>query len=196
MRQYTGIPIFQAGAMTGTPRQRDHPLYARIAIAGVLACLLPLLACAGGTLQPFESTARDFSLVDIKGKTHTLADYRGKVVLINFWASWCPPCIQEMPSMQRLQEKLRDHPFIVLPIYVGEKKYRVWKFVKLINFTLPVPLDIRSEMFKDWGASVLPTSFLLDAEGRIRYRVEGEYEWDSQEVVSLVEELINEEEHK
>ena len=196
MRQYTGIPIFQEGANTGKPRQRHHPQYARIANAGEIACLLPLSASARGTLQPLESTPRDFSLVDIKGKTHTPADYRGKVVLINFWASWCPPCIQEMPSMQRLQEKLGDQPFIVLPINVGEKKYRVWKFVKLINFTLPVPLDIRSVMFNDWGASVLPTSFLLDAEGRIRYRVEGEFEWDGQEAVSLIQDLINEEEHK
>ena len=98
--------------------------------------------------------------------------------------------------MQRLQEKLVDQPFVILPINVGEKKYRVWKFVKLINFTLPVPLDTRSKMFADWGAEVLPTSFLLDTEGHIRYRAQGDLEWDSEEVVSLIEELINEEENK
>ena len=184
--------------MTGKPRQRAHLLYAQITIAGVLAFLLPLVASAGGTLQPFgdEGVARDFSLVDIKGKTHTLADYRGKVVVVNFWASWCPPCIQEMPGMQRLQEKLAGRPFVILPVNVGEKKYRVWKFVKLINFTLPVPLDTRSKTFADWGAQILPTSFLLDSEGRIRYRAQGELEWDSEEVVSLIKELINEEENK
>ena len=98
--------------------------------------------------------------------------------------------------MQRLQEKLTGEPFVILPINVGEKKYRVWKFVKLINFTLPVPLDTRSKTFADWGAQTLPTSFLLDSEGRIRYRAQGDLEWDSEEVVSLVKELINEEEHK
>lgn len=182
--------------MTGKPRQRAHLLYAQIAIAGVLACLLPLVASAGGTLEPFKGTAKDFSLVDIKGANHKLADYRGKVVVINFWASWCPPCVQEMPSMQRLQEKLAGQPFVILPINVGEKKYRVWKFVKLINFTLPVPLDTRSKTFADWGAQILPTSFLLDSEGHIRYRAQGDLEWDSEEVVSLIKQLINEEENK
>ena len=95
--------------------------------------------------------------------------------------------------MQRLQEKLDDEPFVILPINVGEKKYKVWKFVKLIDFTLPVPLDTQSVTFADWDVSVLPTSFLLDKDGRVRYRVQGDLEWDSQEVVSVIEELINEE---
>ena len=184
--------------MTGKPRQRVKLLYPQIIIAGLLACLLSAVASAGGTLQPFRDggTVRNFSLVDIKGTTHTLADYRGKIVVVNFWASWCPPCIQEMPGLQRLQEKLAGQPFVILPVNVGEKKYRVWKFVKLINFTLPVPLDTRSKTFADWDASVLPTSFLLDTEGHIRYRVQGDLEWDSEEVVSLIEGLINEEENK
>lgn len=97
--------------------------------------------------------------------------------------------------MQRLQKKLADRPFMILPINVGEKKYKVWKFVKLINFTLPVPLDTRRKIFTEWGATVLPTSYLLDTEGRIRYQVEGEFEWDREEVVSLIEALINEEEN-
>lgn len=184
--------------MIGKPRQKANLLYPQIFMAGLLVWLLSSAASAGGTLQPFgdKGKASDFSLVDIKGETYTLADYRGKIVVVNFWASWCPPCIQEMPSMQRLQEKLSDQPFVILPINVGEKKYRVWKFVKLINFTLPVPLDTRSKMFADWGAEVLPTSFLLDTEGHIRYWAQGDLEWDSEEVVSLIEELINEEENK
>ena len=181
--------------MIGKPRRRVNQLLLQIAIAGLLAYLLPLVASAGGALQPVQgNTTGDFSLADIKGDLHTLTSYRGKVVLVNFWASWCPPCIQEMPSMQRLQKKLADQPFIILPINVGEKKYKVWKFVKLINFTLPVPLDTRSKIFAEWGAAMLPTSFLLDTAGRARYRVEGEFEWDSEEVVSLIEALINEEE--
>ena len=156
--------------------------------------LLASAVRAEGTLQPFDSDkpSPDFSLSDIKGTTRTLADYRGKVVVVNFWASWCPPCIKEMPGMQRLHEKLADQPFVFLPVNVGEQKYRVWKFVKLINFTLPVLLDTRSETFTSWGASVLPTSFLLDTEGRIRYRVQGDLEWDSEDVVSLIDKLINE----
>ena len=117
----------------------------------------------------------------------------GRPVLINFWASWCPPCIKEMPSMQRIQKDLADEAFVMLPINVGEKKYEVWKFVKLIDFTLPVPLDTQSVTFADWDVSVLPTSFLLDKEGRVRYRAQGDLEWDGEEVMSIIEELINEE---
>jgi thiol-disulfide isomerase/thioredoxin len=164
-------------------------------VTGLLLGFLAATAQAAGTLQAFEtdSLEMNFSLADLKGTTRTLDDFRGKVVAVNFWASWCPPCIKEMPSMQRLQTKLDDGSFVMLPVNVGEKKYKVWKFVKLIDFTLPVLLDTDSKTFNAWDASVLPTSFLLDKEGRVRYRVQGDLEWDSEEVVAVIEELINEE---
>jgi len=183
--------------MTGKHRQSVTQPYPLLVMAGLLACLLASAASAGGSLQPFgdNSPATDFSLADIKGTTHTLADYRGKVVVVNFWASWCPPCIKEMPGLQRLQEQLGDQPFVILPINVGEKKYQVWKFTKLIDFTLPVLLDTRSKTFEAWGAGVLPTSFLLDTEGRIRYRVLADLEWDSEPVVSVIKSLLPEQEN-
>jgi thiol-disulfide isomerase/thioredoxin len=164
-------------------------------VTGLLLGFLAATVQAAGTLQAFEadSLEMNFSLADLKDTTRTLDDFRGKVVAVNFWASWCPPCIKEMPSMQRLQTKLDDGSFVMLPVNVGEKKYKVWKFVKLINFTLPVLLDTDSKTFNAWDASVLPTSFLLDKEGRVRYRVQGDLEWDSEEVVAVIEELINEE---
>ena len=145
------------------------------------------------TLQPGVAA---FDLPDLKGQQHKLEDYRGQVVLVNFWASWCPPCIQEMPGLERLRQKLNGQPFEILAINVGEQKYRVWKFLKLINFGLPVLLDTRKKTFDAWGASVLPTSFLLDKKGNIRYRVVGDVEWDSEEVITLIETLIHEEEHE
>ena len=184
--------------MTGKPGKRITLRFPHPAMAGVLLWLLASVTSAGGTLQPFAGTgpAPGFSLPNLKGTTRTLADYRGKVVLVNFWASWCPPCIQEMPGLQRLQDRLASQPFEILPVNVGEQKYRVWKFVKLIDFTLPVLLDTRSKTLADWNASVLPTSFLLDRAGRIRYRVQGDLEWDSEQVVSLIKALINEEENE
>ena len=181
--------------MINKPGLNITPQFPHLVIAGLVLWLLASAVSAEGTLQPFEGDdpAPDFSLSDIKGTTTTLADYRGKVVVVNFWASWCPPCIKEMPGMQRLQEKMTNQPFVFLPVNVGEQKYRVWKFVKLINFTLPVLLDTDSRTFNGWNASVLPTSFLLDAEGHIRYWVQGDLEWDSEDVVSLIEKLINKE---
>jgi thiol-disulfide isomerase/thioredoxin len=145
------------------------------------------------TLPPDKAV---FDLPDIQGQQHSLDAYRGRVVLVNFWASWCPPCIQEMPLLETLKQKLAEQPFEILAINVGEQKYRVWKFVKLISFGLPVLLDTRKDTFNSWGVSVLPTSFLLDRQGRVRYRVQGDAGWDSDRVIALIEALINEEENK
>jgi thiol-disulfide isomerase/thioredoxin len=162
-----------------------------------IICLTLAQAAVSRELSPYTAQpgTATFDLPDVKGQQHRLDDYRGQVVLVNFWASWCPPCIQEMPVLERLKETLNDKPFEILAVNVGERKYRVWKFVKLINFGLPVLLDERKGTFNSWGVSVLPTSFLLDKQGNIRYRVQGDTEWDS-EAVALIETLINEEENE
>ena len=167
------------------------------ATALLILLWLPWLIQAG-ELQPYsnELPTPALALQDSSGKTHELSHYRGQVVLVNFWASWCPPCIKEMPILERLKQKLQDQPFEILAINVGEQKYRVWKFTKLVDFELPVLLDPGKDTFESWGGGVLPTSFLLDSKGRIRYRVQGDLEWDSEEVVSLIEALINEEENE
>jgi thiol-disulfide isomerase/thioredoxin len=165
----------------------------------VAIIFLSLMQTAGsGELSPYTAQPGTavFALPDIKGQQHSLDDYRGQVVLVNFWASWCPPCIKEMPVLERLQQDLHEQPFEILAVNVGEKKYKVWKFVKLINFGLPVLLDTHKDTFNAWGLSVLPTSFLLDKQGRIRYRVQGDIEWDSEKVVTLIEALMNEEDSK
>ena len=163
-----------------------------------IICLALAQAAGGNELYPYtaQPDSAAFSLPDVQGQEHSLDEYRGRVVLVNFWASWCPPCIQEMPVLERLKQTLNEQPFEILAINVGEKKYRVWKFVKLISFGLPVLLDTRKDTFNSWGVSVLPTSFLLDRQGRIRYRVQGDIEWESEDVVALIETLINEEENE
>jgi len=167
-----------------------------LASTALLACLHSPPA-ASGILETYQldSAATTFSLADLRGEATQLAQYRGKVLLVNFWASWCPPCIKEMPSLPRLQQRLDGQPFTILTINVGEQKYKVWKFVQLINFTLPVLLDPKSRTFKAWGSSILPTSFLLDRDGRVRYRAQGDLEWDSDEIVSLVSTLLAEPEN-
>ena len=143
-----------------------------------LICLLSSLVVNSAQLEAY-SDDRDFnfSLADLRDSKHALQDYRGKVVLVNFWASWCPPCIYEMPELTRLKQQLADRPFEIIAINVAEKKYRVRKFARLINFNLPVLLDTKSETFNHWGVKTLPTSFLLDKNGHIRYRVRGNPGW-------------------
>jgi len=165
-----------------------------LAAVCLLACLITPVAGNAGSLEPYTEPALPpgLDLVDTRGEKHDLKDYRGKVVLVNFWASWCPPCIKEMPGLQRLQAQLADRAFTILAVNVGEKRYDVWKFAKLVDFTLPTPLDTNKQTFDAWEAEVLPTSFLLDTRGQIRYRVQGDLEWESEEVIALIEELLAE----
>ncbi len=150
-------------------------------------------AVASAELESFSEDNRlDFSLADFRDKEHSLADYRGKVVLINFWASWCPPCIYEMPELTRLKQQMAGKPFEIIAINVGEKKYRVRKFTKLVNFELQVLLDTSNKTFKDWDVETLPTSFLVGADGRVRHKIRGNPGWEQQETISLIEQLIAE----
>jgi thiol-disulfide isomerase/thioredoxin len=165
----------------------------RLPVLLFLSCLWLPTASIGGELEPFNGADdTGFTLSDLKGKSHTLPDYRGRVVLINFWASWCPPCIYEMPELTRLQQQLSDKPFDILAINVGEKKYKVRKFSKLINFELPVLLDTHKETFDAWGVQTLPTSFLIDARGEVRYRVRGNPGWEHEQTLATIEKLITE----
>jgi thiol-disulfide isomerase/thioredoxin len=186
----------QSRTMRATTQKPATCRYPAMLVAGIclLSCLIMPAAESAGTLEPYTGTEPppELNLMDTRGEMHNLADYHGKVVLVNFWASWCPPCIKEMPGLQKLQAKLADRPFSILAVNVGEKRYDVWKFAKLVDFTLPTPLDTYKRAFSAWGASVLPTSFLLDTRGQIRYRVQGDLEWDTPEVISLIEELLAE----
>lgn len=164
----------------------------RISALLLLASLLsPLTVYSARLLEPYTDSQKSFSLVDLKGKKHTLVDYGGKVVLVNFWASWCPPCIYEMPELKRLKKHFSERPFEVVTIDVGEKKYKVRKFSKLINLELPVLLDTSSETFNNWGVKTLPTSFLIDSRGQIRYQVRGNPGWETDEIRGIIEQMMH-----
>jgi thiol-disulfide isomerase/thioredoxin len=160
----------------------------------VLCCLQHAIAAVQAEIQPWsaDNMSDEFTLSDLKDSMHSLSSYKGKVVLVNFWASWCPPCIYEMPELIRLKKQLIDQPFEILALNVGEKKYRVRKFVKLINFDLPVLLDTSQDTFNAWGIQTLPTSFLIDAKGNIRYRIRGNPGWLDKNTLAVIAQLISE----
>jgi len=166
---------------------------ARLSPWVLLCCmLLPMTAPGAGFDVLSPATASTFSLPDLRDREHGLADYRGKVVLVNFWASWCPPCVYEMPELVRLQQRYADRPFVILAVNAGEKKYKVRKFVDLVNFELPVLLDTDRQVSRDWGAETLPTSYLVDAQGRSRFRVYGSPGWEQDDTLALLETLLSE----
>lgn len=156
----------------------------------LLMLLTPLIAYSAQQLEAYNGNNKSFTLSDLKEKQHSLADYQGKVVLVNFWASWCPPCIYEMPALQRLKQHFADRPFEILAINVGEKKYRVRKFSKLINLDLPVLLDTGSETFNEWGVKTLPTSFLIDTKGNVVHRVLGNPGWENDDTRNIIDSMM------
>ena len=145
-----------------------------------------------GELVPFPQTPETppLELPDLSGQPHNISDYEGKVVLVNFWASWCQPCLKEMPGMQHLYKAMHGRPFSILAVDVEESKSKVWRFKKLLNITFTTLLDSKGTAMKDWGIQIFPTSYLVDSEGRIHYGVQGALEWDSEEVIRLIETLM------
>ncbi len=132
------------------------------------------------------------SLPDLDGINRQLTDYRGKVVLVNFWASWCPPCIEEIPSMQRLYKKMENRPFEILAVNVGENKSAIRKFRKRLGFEFPVLLDQKGHAYKKWKVYVYPSNFLLDAHGLLRFGAPGGVVWDSPEAIATINDLLEE----
>ena len=96
-----------------------------------------------------------------------------------------------MPELTRLKNQLDGQPFEILAINVGEKKYKVRKFAKLINLELPVLLDTSSETYDDWGVKTLPTSFLIDSSGQIRYQVRGNPGWETEDTRIIIEDMMH-----
>lgn len=161
------------------------------------ALLLALLLAAGlaqaGDLKPYAGAPLpDFTLGDMQGATHTLSDYRGKVVMLNFWATYCGPCIKEMPSMQRLSEKMAGKPFTILAVDMAEEAADIEAFLgkHRIKVGFPLLLDPDGEVVEQWMISAVPTTFILDRSGTIRYALYGGLEWDNDEVIATLDSLL------
>lgn len=127
---------------------------------------------------------------DMTGKTVHMQDFRGKVVLLNFWATWCPPCIKEMPSMQRLKDTLSDQPFEIVAINTGDTPKAIQTFLdnSETKLTFPILLDQRSVSFAVLGIQGLPMSFLLDKTGKSVMTFMGGREWDEE---AQMKEILN-----
>ena len=157
---------------------------------GLLAALLlawAALAQAQGLRAWSAGTAPLLELQDLDGAAHRLADYRGKTVLVNFWATWCAPCREEMPSIERLRRSLEDKPFAVLAVNVGEGARVARPFVDAMPARFTWLLDRDTRTAKAWRARVLPASYLVGPDGAIRYSALGALDWSSDEVRKTIQ---------
>jgi len=153
---------------------------------------LDALFSALGIRRPAEpSEAPDFTLSGLEGRPAQLREFRGKLVLLNFWATWCAPCLHEMPSMERLYQTFKQTDFALLAVSMdrqGEEMAR--PFVDRLKLTFPVLLDRTSEVGNRYGVRGLPTTYLIDSDGRIIGAVIGAREWYRTEAKALIAGLL------
>ena len=162
-------------------------------IGALALCGLALVAgtAHGGELKTWTGGATPaLALRDPSGIAHDLAAYRGKVVLVNFWATWCAPCREEMPSMQALRQRLEGQPFEVLAVNMMESEEKIAAFREAELIDLPVLMDKDGAAAKRWKVRMLPVSFVVDRRGAIRYQLVGEAVWTSPGISSAIERLI------
>jgi peroxiredoxin len=126
---------------------------------------------------PGHPAAIDFTLNDMDGAQHRLSQYRGKVVIINFWATWCPPCRFELPSMEKAYQILKEEGVVMLAINVGEDSDTIFNFTADYPVTFPLLLDKTGEIIRQYPVIGLPTSFIINPKGQMVYRVIGTREW-------------------
>jgi peroxiredoxin len=160
----------------------------------LLIVAMNLFLTAGGHAAGFEvhaaTPAPELSAHDLSGTPISLAAYRGKVVVLNFWATWCPPCRHEMPSMERLRVKMTGRPMEIVAVNSAETAKDVKAFLSKMKLSFPILLDPDGGNTRRWKVFALPTSFLLDAQGRVRYVLTGPTEWDEGEALQNVESLL------
>ncbi len=169
----------------------------------VMLILLTNLAFAGGggvddlfskmRINPIKGgkKAPDFSLKDLAGKKVEIKQYKGKVVFLNFWATWCGPCKEEMPSLEVLHQKLKGENFVLLTVSVDYEGLKpVDGFISKHRYTFPVLLDPNGETLDLFEIKGIPTTFIIDKNGKVIGRAIGPRDWKSQEVFSLINLLI------
>lgn len=139
-------------------------------------------------LHPVEGQpqAADFTLNDIDDNVHRLSDYRGKVVIVNFWATWCPPCRFELPSMEKLWQAVQKKDVVMLAINIGEDADTIFTFTSDYPVTFPLLMDHDSSVIKQYPVLGVPTSFVIDPKGRIIYRAVGTREWDDKVIIQQI----------
>ena len=171
-------------------------------IAGFVAVITVALALVSSAnplrakprlLQPMPGTpqAPELALPDLDGQIWRLTDFKGKVVIVNFWATWCPPCRFEIPSMQRAWVHLKDKGVVMLAVHLGGNEDKIWAFLTDYGVEFPVLTDKTSSTARAWRTIGLPTTFIVGPRGRIIYRAVDERERDDPALMKTLLSLLD-----
>jgi thiol-disulfide isomerase/thioredoxin len=144
-------------------------------------------------LEPMKEIAPtpDFTIASLDGKKMSLKDFRGKLVFLNFWASWCVPCREEMPAMEKLYQEYKDKNFVVVAVNVKDRKQAALDFVKELKLTYPTAFDPEGQVGLLYGAWGLPTTYLIGSKGEGLARAWGPAEWYGPAARKLIKELVD-----
>ncbi len=180
-----------AGACAPSTRCRGAGERWGVRFAFVAAALLVSGLPSAGSLAPWPGGATPaLAARDLDGSALRLDQFHGRAVLINFWATWCAPCVQEMPSLQRLRDRFAGNGFEVIGVNHQENAARIRPFLDRYRLSFPVVRDHDGSIGGDWGVRVYPTSFLVRPDGRVALAVVGELDWDDPAVIARVQSVI------
>lgn len=138
-----------------------------------------------GSIKPLP-----IKLKDAYGNQVIKNSYKGQITVINFWATWCPPCVKEIPSLNSLKQQMKGLPFELISINYAEDKKTILEFMKKVNVEFPVLLDHDGSFAKKWNVITYPSTFVIDKEGQIKYGVNAAIEWDNEEFIKKIKELL------
>lgn len=177
-------------------RDRKGKLFL-LACVGVLLIFLSLQLRAHedpweglGVIRLAGYSPPDFTLPTLDGSSIALSDLKGKVVLINFWATWCSPCREEMPSLERLYRHFKYEKFALLAVDIMEHPEKVKKFAREYNLSFPILLDRTGDISAKYAANALPTTYIIDKEGKTVGKAIGPRKWDGDHAKDLIDELL------
>ena len=159
-----------------------HAAIAALAMIALIAA--GASACAPAKTETEPVPAPEFSLKDLQGNALSLASYKGKVLILNFWATWCPPCVGEMPSIQRLYEKLKDEE-VVFVCVSQEDSTKVSRFIKEKGFTFPI-YTMKGAPPAVFNTRGIPATFILSSGGKVAFRHVGGARWDDEKAVDFI----------
>lgn len=158
------------------------------------AFLLSAMTSESRSLEVYPSTVTPppFVLKDLSGQKHSLKQYKGRVVLVNFWGTWCPACIEELPSLQRLERQYTEKGLTVLAVNVNQTHTSVKRFLNGMGLDLTVLMDTSAITAKSWSVDYYPSSFVIDKQGLVRFFIIGAVDWEKAEVIESIDKLIKE----
>ena len=162
-----------------------------VALAAAILVLFAMPSYRQGEASIAGKPAQDFPIA-LAGKSERLSDLKGKVVVLNFWATWCPPCVEETPALNRLQKYIDSRGGMVLGISVDEDNAAYENFLKDQGVLFPTYRDVTKKYAADYGTTMYPETYVIDRHGKIARKIVGAQQWDSPEMLAYFDALLGE----